>query len=140
MKLINFNKNKFLAIGLMSGTSLDGVDVAIGEYDYGQYRLRFFLTYPYPEDLKHRILQNSSPATSDVQSICGLNVECLYLCRCNQEALKQAEIRWKKSLTATVRRSGIIQSKDGHASSTMQIGDANVLSMNSTNPSSMIFA
>ena len=138
MKLINFNKNKFLAIGLMSGTSLDGVDVAIGEYDYGQYRLRFFLTYPYPEDLKHRILQNSSPATSDVQSICGLNVEIAYIyVDAIKEALKQAEIPLEKIAFISSHGQTIWHNpnqKDGHASSTMQIGDANVLSYEFNKP------
>ena len=132
MKLFNFNENKFLAIGLMSGTSLDGVDVAIGEYDHGQYRLRFFLTYPYSEDLKVKILKNSSPDTSDVQAICGLNVEIGYIyVEAIKEALKQAKIPLEKIAFISSHGQTVWHNpcqRDGHASSTLQIGDANILS------------
>jgi anhydro-N-acetylmuramic acid kinase len=44
-----------LYLGLISGTSADGIDVALTSFD-PQPRLHAALTHPYPEDLRERIL------------------------------------------------------------------------------------
>lgn len=46
-------------IGLMSGTSLDGIDAALVAFDDQQVRLIEFLYTPYPSELKQRIQQLS---------------------------------------------------------------------------------
>lgn len=54
------SKNKKLAVGLMSGTSLDGVDAALLEiYGSGlntKVKLIGFYTMPYENDIKNKIL------------------------------------------------------------------------------------
>ncbi len=42
-------------IGLMSGTSLDGCDVALAEINDDKYELIDYLLYPYTIDFKNRI-------------------------------------------------------------------------------------
>lgn len=123
------------AIGLMSGTSLDGVDVAIIEITNqrgkDEYLLKYFNTYSYSKELKQKILENSSPKTSNVQSICSLNVEIgsVYV-KSIKKALKEAkmvidEIAFISSHGQTIWHNP--KEMDHHASSTLQIGDANLI-------------
>ena len=77
--ICKLKKKKILyAIGLMSGTSLDGVDVALVKIANKKkpiFELIGFESVPYPVSLKERILNNSKNETSSVQEICSLNVE-----------------------------------------------------------------
>ncbi|GAB2023065.1 hypothetical protein RyT2_21390 [Pseudolactococcus yaeyamensis] len=68
-----------LTIGMMSGTSLDGIDVALVEINeekgekLGVSLLDFF-TQPYPDTIVAPILDAMSPQKSNVLLICQLNV------------------------------------------------------------------
>jgi anhydro-N-acetylmuramic acid kinase len=55
--------------GLMSGTSADGVDVAIVDIDAGKVRVRVFDTFPYSAQLRKCILKQSL----NVADVCHLN-------------------------------------------------------------------
>lgn len=72
-------KQSFIrVVGLMSGTSVDGVDAACVEvYRSGasvQVQVLAYDTYPYPLDLREQILAASYPESSQVDLICHLNV------------------------------------------------------------------
>ncbi|PID62371.1 MAG: anhydro-N-acetylmuramic acid kinase [Ignavibacteriae bacterium] len=71
------NKESKNVIGLMSGTSLDGVDVALvnieGSGTFTKLNLIGFLEYPFPKDLKSCVLKNSVKETSNVEDISQLN-------------------------------------------------------------------
>lgn len=66
------------AIGLISGTSADGVDAALvelhGEGVTTQVHVVAHATYPYTADLRAQILAASYPESSHVDLICHLNV------------------------------------------------------------------
>ncbi len=68
-----------LCAGLMSGTSLDGVDAALvdigGQEKNIDVKQIAFTTFPMPETLKIRIKQACDPVQSNVQLICELNFE-----------------------------------------------------------------
>ncbi|CUU04182.1 anhydro-N-acetylmuramic acid kinase [Candidatus Thermokryptus mobilis] len=70
-------KEKKIIIGLMSGTSADGVDVAVVEVKGNgkdtKIRTIGWRTFPFENDLKLLILKNSQPETSRVDEICRLN-------------------------------------------------------------------
>ena len=62
-------KTKMRVAGLMSGTSADGVDVAIVDIDAGKVKVRAFDTFPYSAQLRKRILKQSL----NVADICHFN-------------------------------------------------------------------
>lgn len=67
-----------LAIGLMSGTSLDGVDAALVEIIDGEFKLVKFITLPYEENFKKKIMRNLSDDTAKLSEISSLNFELSY--------------------------------------------------------------
>ena len=67
-----------LAIGLMSGTSLDGVDAALVEIINEKFKLIKFITLPYEEEFKKKIMRNLSDDTAKLSEISSLNFELSY--------------------------------------------------------------
>jgi anhydro-N-acetylmuramic acid kinase len=71
-------KEKRLAVGLMSGTSLDGIDAALVEITHAGYetevKLIAFDTLAYSDDERKRILSLCSPSSGTVDRICEMNV------------------------------------------------------------------
>jgi len=70
-------KQQRLIIGLMSGTSLDGLDIALcrieGNGLQTKLQLLQFETHPYEEDFKNKVRQVFSKAEVDLQLLCLLN-------------------------------------------------------------------
>lgn len=64
-----------IAIGLMSGTSLDGVDAVLVEIKDDKYNQLKFVTLPYSNSFKERILKNLSDSTAKLSEISSLNFE-----------------------------------------------------------------
>ncbi len=66
-----------LIAGVMSGTSLDGLDVALcrvtGSGPSMKLDIERFATFPYAEADRERLLMACSPETSNVAEICALN-------------------------------------------------------------------
>lgn len=71
------------AIGIMSGTSLDGVDAALVEIEgrgvETKVKLIGFTTTEIPESIKAEIKQAVKPATGKVDLLCSLNFKLGYL-------------------------------------------------------------
>jgi len=67
-----------IAIGLMSGTSLDGVDAILVEIKNNKYFPLKFVTLPYDEEFKQRIMKNLTDATAKLSEISSLNYELGY--------------------------------------------------------------
>ena len=76
-------KDKKYVIGLMSGTSVDGIDAAIVEITghnlETEVNLIAFETFPFPPDVPQRILALCQPDTSRVDDICEMNFYIGYL-------------------------------------------------------------
>lgn len=70
-------KPERLIIGLMSGTSLDGLDVALCRFKGSglttEVKLEAFKTVPYTEEIKNEIRPVFSKREADLQRICVLN-------------------------------------------------------------------
>lgn len=64
-------------VGLMSGTSLDGIDAALVHIENSgantKVKLVEFITHPFPNHVKQEIVQSLSKSDSNVQLICSLN-------------------------------------------------------------------
>lgn len=65
--------------GLMSGTSIDGIDAALvevsGSFPKIRIKLLSFAVFPFPGGMKERILGVSTPTTAKGPEICRLNFE-----------------------------------------------------------------
>jgi anhydro-N-acetylmuramic acid kinase len=68
-----------IVIGLISGTSADGTDVAVVEIEGAppqlQWRLLHAQTVPHPKELRAAVLRAINPQTSPVDLLCALNVQ-----------------------------------------------------------------
>ncbi len=116
-----------LGIGLMSGTSGDGVDVAIVRFDGGKIALLATGFLPYPAILRKEIMQASQP-DGEAQLICRLNVElgkvfaAAAMLTAKKAGISMDEIRFIGSHGQTIRHQPV--SGKGKISSTLQIGEA----------------
>lgn len=67
-----------IAIGLMSGTSLDGVDAALVKIENNQFKLLKFITLNYNQEFKTKIMRNLHDESARLSEICSLNFELGY--------------------------------------------------------------
>ncbi|HLF19472.1 MAG TPA: anhydro-N-acetylmuramic acid kinase [Bacteroidota bacterium] len=71
-------KKSKLVAGLMSGTSVDGIDAALvnisGSGRSTRLQLRAFQMYPLPKKLREYVLESSLPGKGSVDVVCELNV------------------------------------------------------------------
>lgn len=124
-----------LAIGLMSGTSLDGVDASLVEITCvgtkTEYLEKNFVFVPYTEKLKAKILEVSRLNTSNVQKICSLNFELGYIYKeAVDELLKTSKIDISNITFIAMHGQTIWHNpdkRDGYYSSTLQIGEPSVV-------------
>lgn len=123
-----------LVIGLMSGTSADGVDAAICEIDGepGTHRARIIAgrTYSYDSQTRARILNGCDPASSDVAQIAALNVElgehfaAAALALISESGASPHEIDLIGAHGQTLWHAVL---PDGRVSATFQIGEAAII-------------
>ncbi len=66
-------KKKMRVAGLMSGTSVDGVDVAVVDITKQKVHLLAFDVFPYPPALRREILRLCRPETARLDNICHYN-------------------------------------------------------------------
>ncbi|MBA4312417.1 MAG: anhydro-N-acetylmuramic acid kinase [Chlorobiaceae bacterium] len=80
MKILEklFRKKKKNVVGLMSGTSADGIDAALveisGSGENSHLRLIKFITVPYPKGYKEVLLKNSDERTAKLDEIARLDM------------------------------------------------------------------
>ncbi|HPI36922.1 MAG TPA: anhydro-N-acetylmuramic acid kinase [Ignavibacteriaceae bacterium] len=138
-KLLQLNKKKKrIVAGLMSGTSLDGVDVAILEIRNSGRKTKLkdigFFTYPFPDGMKEMILSNAVTNAGNVTDICKLN---FLISRVYADAIKELcrRIEFPLSKIDLIGSHGQtihhLPKKDEQfeysTASTLQIGDPSVL-------------
>ena len=131
-----------LAVGLMSGTSLDGVDAALvrisGPAEKPAVRLLSFLTVPYPRALRLRLLKVAGDVACGVAEISRLNfalgdlfaTAALRVCR--RGRVSPQRLAFIGSHGQTVFHQGPSRSPSGGAGlsqnvSTLQIGEQAII-------------
>lgn len=123
------------AIGIMSGTSLDGIDICVVNInqknnDY-EYNIDAFETFPYDELLVNKIKECSSLINSNVQKICSLNFEITEAYQKAIDKLIENKVINMNEIAFIAMHGQTIwhnpDNMDGYASSTLQIGEPSVL-------------
>ncbi len=133
-----YHKKEKLVIGLMSGTSLDGIDAALVKiFNSGKdtkIEMVNFFTMPYPDELVDKLLNISQSCQTTIEEICRLNIVVAeyYL-----DAIKQLCRRSKVDLARvdligshgqTIQHLPNVESYIGKKiRSTLQIGDPSLL-------------
>lgn len=131
-------KNKKLVVGLMCGTSMDGIDAALVEIKGNglktKFRELYFKTFPYPKGLKSLILRNSIKSTSNVEDITRLNFLIGKLFAkaainiCEEFGIDISKIDLIGSHGQTIHHLPKIKKMFGHEiKATLQIGDPSVI-------------
>ncbi len=124
--------------GLMSGTSLDGIDVVVADLVGSGTDLEIDVLChaesPFPDEIRAYLLANSAPGSSSVQEISQLNVRiaALYADAVHRTltlaAIDPASIDLVGSHGQTIHHVPDAVDFAGHSTtSTLQIGDASVL-------------
>ena len=93
-------KTRMRVAGLMSGTSADGVDVAIIDIDSNRVRILAFDTFSYPAALRRSILGLCKPKPCNTAEICHLNFvigevfaeSIIRLCRTSRIDMKSIDL------------------------------------------------
>ncbi len=77
LQFFSIGNNTMKVIGLMSGTSADGIDAALVEIDRDPLRLRLlaFEIFPYPPTFQKRLLDLAAGSPRSVALVCHLNAE-----------------------------------------------------------------
>ena len=120
------NPGSEIYIGLMSGTSLDGVDVAIVDFVDFPPRLLHSSTIPYTESIRQRLQSLCQSKTTTLDNLYGLDAELgeLYAESVNQ-ALELGTIDRTQIVAVGCHGQTIRHSPDASRPFTAQIGDPN---------------
>ena len=102
------NKNPRKVIGLMSGTSVDGIDACLADISGNgtdtKVRVLAFDTYPYDAATRTAILDSCNPATGTVDKICPLNfLPGKTVCRSSQINCCKGRALLLRTLTSSAR-------------------------------------
>jgi anhydro-N-acetylmuramic acid kinase len=77
------SKKTKLIVGLMSGTSVDGIDaVLVRVHGHGtavKYEECAFVSHPYPRGVKEYVIENSHPGQGSVDVLCSMNIVLAHL-------------------------------------------------------------
>lgn len=124
-----------LAIGLMSGTSLDGIDASLVNIEgYGKHtRVKVIesISLPYDDSIKQELLSSMNKETSNVEQICSLNFKMSYVfasavkqvCTKAQISIKELDLIGSHGQTLQ----HIPKARFPLFNSTLQIGDPSVI-------------
>jgi anhydro-N-acetylmuramic acid kinase len=138
-KLLSISRKKTkMAIGLLSGTSVDGIDAVLisisGEGVNTKLKVIDFETYPISSKIKESVLKNSSVSTARIDEISRLNAilgvlfakAALALCKKNR--IRTDSVDFIGSHGQTIHHLPGKSDFHGHKlKSTLQIGDPSII-------------
>lgn len=113
-----------IVLGMLSGTSVDGLDVAAADLtlDGGVITLRPLgaIEYPWPDDIRARLLGILPPAATTAGEICALDTAVGQISA--QAAVAAIERFGVADLVASLGQTAFHEVVDGHARATLQLG------------------
>jgi anhydro-N-acetylmuramic acid kinase len=139
--LVNIaQKEEKIGIGLMSGTSLDGLDIALCSFTGSGLQTKFkllrFTTIPYTEDFKEEIQSVFAKKEASLEKVCLLNA---FIGSFHGELVLQALVDWKinpetvdfiashgQTIYHAPRR---LHQQEKYPNATLQIGDGDHLAI-----------
>jgi anhydro-N-acetylmuramic acid kinase len=132
-------KSERTILGLMSGTSLDGLDIAVctflGSGTHTKLNVTHYTTVPYTEDFKTAIRKIFSIKTVDLEAVTLLNA---HIARIHASMVLSALESWELSASSidVIASHGqtiyhapkFLHPTSGYGNATLQIGDGDILS------------
>lgn len=133
-------KDEKLGIGLMSGTSLDGLDIALCRFNGNGLQTKFelvkFTTIPYSDKFKSKIKEVFAQRHADLEKVCLLNEYIgnfhgrLVLLALGQWGIQPSAVDFMASHGQTIYHAPKRAHKQaGYPNATLQIGDGDHLAM-----------
>ena len=113
-------------VGLMSGTSLDGIDVAIVEFDQNSPHLLHFATVAYDDDLRNRLRELTAIGSTALDDFYLLDAELgERYAACVNQALAQASLDPRQIAAIGCHGQTLRHGPAERRAYTAQIGDPN---------------
>ncbi len=118
---------KKLALGLMSGTSLDGLSLALGTFleEKKSYQLVAYQTVPYPRDIQHDLQQCIHLTVPEISRL-NFKIGKFYAVTA-QSFLKNNKIPTKNIAVIGTHGQTIFHEPEGNPRNTLQIGEPSFL-------------
>ncbi len=115
-----------LYIGLMSGTSMDAVDVALVEIKQGKTQIVRFYEHPIPGELKTKLKKVTS--TSPLSDVAKLDVEMGELfAQATLQLLADSTLKSKDICAIGSHGQTVLHAPNGALPHSLQIGDPNII-------------
>jgi len=123
---VTFSQGSELYVGLMSGTSLDGVDVAIADFAEFPPTLHYCSTTPYSASIRDRLVDICRSQTTSLEKLYSLDAELgeIYAGVVNA-ALAKSGVAANQVIAIGCHGQTIRHSPDSAIPYTVQIGDPN---------------
>ncbi|WP_394209776.1 anhydro-N-acetylmuramic acid kinase [Enterovibrio calviensis] len=115
-------------IGIMSGTSLDGIDLVAADFDHQSANAHHQAMYPFPEALKEKLIALSQGAPVTLEEIGTIDhfLGKTYASAVNQ-FLAQTGLKAEDITAIGCHGQTVFHQPNGPMPFTMQLGDANII-------------
>ena len=121
----NAGGGKKLALGLMSGTSADGVSIAIGSFGRRHFQTLYYQTFPYPPSVLKKILAGPRLPAREVSSLNFFLGH--FFSRCVLKAIQKARLSSAEISVIGSHGQTLYHGPSDHPPNTLQIGEASIL-------------
>src|SRR3989344_7800722 len=130
MKIVRMNqkmtRDKIISLGLMSGTSVDGIDAVLVASDGRQDKMLLHCQYPYTKKLQKKILDLVAKPLSHLAEISALNVEIGHaFAEAAQKTILKSKLNTGEITVIGSHGQTVLHHPAAHAS--MQLGEPTVL-------------
>lgn len=117
-----------LYIGLISGTSVDGIDAALIDFSQPQGKLLAAINYPVPADLQSQLLAFNTQSDHELDKMTSCDVLLGRLFASSVQSLLETTDYTTKDITAIGSHGQTIRHyPTGDTPTTLQIGDPNII-------------